>query len=97
MFFMMSHCFLNNFSLLSNNVLCHYRCEFRLILLVSHLSHYIVGSNLSLLLVLAVQNMGASGTIAKEQEIEFSALEGSLSMMSKGLMAFNCVRLQLIS
>ncbi|KAH0583043.1 hypothetical protein H2248_010928 [Termitomyces sp. 'cryptogamus'] len=35
--------------------------------------------------VLAVQNMGASGTIAKEQEIEFSALEGSLSMMSKVL------------
>ncbi|KAG5725064.1 Signal transduction histidine-protein kinase BarA [Termitomyces sp. T112] len=35
--------------------------------------------------LLAVQNMGASGTIAKEQEIEFSALEGSLSMMSKVL------------
>jgi hypothetical protein len=35
-------------------------------------------------LVLAVQNMEASGTIAKSQEIEFKALEGSLSMMSKG-------------
>lgn len=35
-------------------------------------------------LVLAVQNMEASGTVAKEQEIEFSALKGSLSMMSKG-------------
>ncbi|KAG5644868.1 hypothetical protein DXG03_007509 [Asterophora parasitica] len=29
--------------------------------------------------------MDASGTVAKEQEIEFSALEGSLSMMSKVL------------
>jgi hypothetical protein len=28
--------------------------------------------------------MDASGTIAREQEIEFNALEGSLSMMSKG-------------
>jgi hypothetical protein len=28
--------------------------------------------------------MDASGMIAKEQEIEFNALEGSLSMMSKG-------------
>ena len=35
--------------------------------------------------VLAVQNMDASGTVAKTQEIEFRALEGSLSMMSKGL------------
>lgn len=35
-------------------------------------------------LVLAVQNMEASGTIAKDQEIEFNALCGSLSMMSKG-------------
>ena len=33
--------------------------------------------------VLAVQNMQASGTIA--QDIEFKALEGSLSMMSKGV------------
>ena len=32
--------------------------------------------------VLAVQNMQASGTIT--QDIEFKALEGSLSMMSKG-------------
>lgn len=36
------------------------------------------------LVVLAVQNMDASGTVAKGQEIEFAALEGSLSMMSKG-------------
>ncbi|KDQ26517.1 putative Tco5 histidine kinase [Pleurotus ostreatus PC15] len=35
--------------------------------------------------LLAVQNMDASGTIAKTQEIEFKALEGSLSMMSKVL------------
>lgn len=28
--------------------------------------------------------MEASGTVAKEQEIEFNALGGSLSMMSKG-------------
>lgn len=35
--------------------------------------------------VLAVQNMEASGTVAKEQDIEFKALEGSLSMMSKGM------------
>jgi hypothetical protein len=35
-------------------------------------------------LVLAVQNMDASGTVAEEQEIEFNALQGSLSMMSKG-------------
>ncbi|KAF8075156.1 hypothetical protein FPV67DRAFT_1476207 [Lyophyllum atratum] len=35
--------------------------------------------------LLAVQNMEASGTVAKEQEIEFNALEGSLSMMSKVL------------
>ena len=33
--------------------------------------------------LLAVQNMQASGTIA--QDIEFKALEGSLSMMSKVL------------
>lgn len=39
---------------------------------------------LCLQIVLAVQNMDASGTIAKGQEIEFNALEGSLSMMSKG-------------
>lgn len=35
--------------------------------------------------VLAVQNMEASGTIARGQDIEFKALEGSLNMMSKGL------------
>ncbi|KAJ8079577.1 hypothetical protein PM082_011164 [Marasmius tenuissimus] len=35
--------------------------------------------------LLAVQNMSASGTIAKSQELEFHALEGSLSMMSKVL------------
>jgi hypothetical protein len=33
--------------------------------------------------VLAVQNMAAR-PIAKDHEVEFSALEGSLSMMSKG-------------
>ncbi|PPQ93876.1 hypothetical protein CVT25_013585 [Psilocybe cyanescens] len=35
--------------------------------------------------LLAVQNMEASGTVAKDQEIEFHALCGSLSMMSKVL------------
>lgn len=35
-------------------------------------------------IVLAVQNMEASGIIPRAQEIEFKALEGSLSMMSKG-------------
>lgn len=35
--------------------------------------------------VLAVQNMGASGTIVKEMEIEFEALKGSLETMSKVL------------
>lgn len=34
--------------------------------------------------MLAVQNMAASGTVIKDQEIEFNALSGSLSMMSKG-------------
>ncbi|TDL23697.1 hypothetical protein BD410DRAFT_720943 [Rickenella mellea] len=35
--------------------------------------------------LIAVQNMDASGTVAKDQEVEFKALEGSLSMMSKVL------------
>ncbi|ETW78710.1 sensor histidine kinase-like protein [Heterobasidion irregulare TC 32-1] len=35
--------------------------------------------------VLATQNMEASGVVPKAQEIEFKALEGSLSMMSKVL------------
>ncbi|KIM44414.1 hypothetical protein M413DRAFT_442397 [Hebeloma cylindrosporum] len=35
--------------------------------------------------LLAVQNMEASGTVVKDQEIEFNALCGSLSMMSKVL------------
>lgn len=35
--------------------------------------------------LIAVQNMAASGTVAKEQDVEFRALEGSLSMMSKVL------------
>ncbi|EKM50685.1 uncharacterized protein PHACADRAFT_152889 [Phanerochaete carnosa HHB-10118-sp] len=35
--------------------------------------------------LLAVQNMEASGMVARGQEIEFKALEGSLSMMSKVL------------
>ena len=34
--------------------------------------------------MLATQNMEASGVVPKAQEIEFKALEGSLSMMSKG-------------
>jgi hypothetical protein len=40
--------------------------------------------------VLAVQNMEASGTVAKDQEIEFNALEGSLSIMSKGVSSSVC-------
>ena len=35
--------------------------------------------------MIAVQNMEASQTIPKDQEVEFSALSGSLSMMSKVL------------
>ncbi|THH17447.1 hypothetical protein EW146_g3364 [Bondarzewia mesenterica] len=35
--------------------------------------------------VLAVQNIEASGVVPQEQDIEFKALEGSLSMMSKVL------------
>lgn len=35
-------------------------------------------------LVLAVQNLEATGTIRKAQELEWVALGGSLSMMSKG-------------
>ncbi|KZT07233.1 uncharacterized protein LAESUDRAFT_742984 [Laetiporus sulphureus 93-53] len=35
--------------------------------------------------LLAVQNMEANGSIARSQDIEFNALEGSLSMMSKVL------------
>ncbi|KIK56435.1 hypothetical protein GYMLUDRAFT_47200 [Collybiopsis luxurians FD-317 M1] len=35
--------------------------------------------------LLAVQNMSATGTIAKSLELEFTALEGSLNMMSKVL------------
>ena len=38
--------------------------------------------------MLAVQNMEASRVFEKEQEIEFKALEGSLSMMSKGALVF---------
>lgn len=34
--------------------------------------------------MLAVQNLEASGTIRKAQELEWVALGGSLSMMSKG-------------
>lgn len=35
---------------------------------------------------MAVQNIEASGTIAKPLELEFSALSGSLTVMSKGMM-----------
>ncbi|KAF9497205.1 hypothetical protein BDN71DRAFT_1388282 [Pleurotus eryngii] len=42
--------------------------------------------------LLAVQNMEASGAITKRFEIEFNALEGSLSMMSKGKMPPYSVR-----
>lgn len=42
------------------------------------------GGGLIALLVLAVQNLEASGIVSKSQDIEFKALEGSLSMMSKG-------------
>lgn len=39
--------------------------------------------------VLAVQNMEANDSVPKGQDIEFAALEGSLSMMSKGMRIFN--------
>jgi len=54
------------------------------------------------MLVLAVQNMGASNSIPQSQEIEFTALTGSLSMMSKGassktsLMGYLIVRFDLM-
>jgi len=35
--------------------------------------------------VLAVQNIEASGTVIKPLELEFNALSGSLTVMSKGL------------
>lgn len=38
--------------------------------------------------VLAVQNMEASGAVSKAQEIEFMALGGSLVMMSKGWFSY---------
>jgi len=40
--------------------------------------------NLIMPIVLAVQNLEASGTVSKEFEFEFDALMGSLTMMSKG-------------
>lgn len=57
--------------------------------LVPHFSNVLMFN-----LVLAVQNMEASGVIAKTQEIEFKALEGSLSMMSKGRLLFACQSVQ---
>ena len=47
--------------------------------------HTLLDSGVQYPSVLAVQNMEASGAIAREQELEFNALEGSLGMMSKGL------------
>lgn len=35
--------------------------------------------------VLATQNMAAEMTLSREHDVEFNALEGSLSMMSKVL------------
>ncbi|KAJ7778370.1 hypothetical protein B0H16DRAFT_1503277 [Mycena metata] len=46
--------------------------------------------------LLAVQNM-ASRPIAKDHEVEFSALEGSLSMMSKGTNRMDSGRLESLS
>ena len=48
--------------------------------------------NLILYSVLAVQNHKASGTIVKDQEIEFNALCGSLSIMSKGVSYSNSLK-----
>jgi hypothetical protein len=39
--------------------------------------------------LLAVQNMDAYGAVPKAQEVEFNALEGSLTMMSKGGLLFH--------
>jgi hypothetical protein len=61
-----------------------YRSAFHSIQLVrdtTHICGVCSGTSVS---VLAVQNMDASGTVDKSQELEFKALEGSLSMMSKG-------------
>ena len=63
-----------------------YRSESRLIRLVSSFSRPIGRQFVyAFATVIAVQNMEASGTVVKDQEVEFKALEGSLSMMSKGM------------
>lgn len=43
------------------------------------------------LVVLAVQNMEATGQVARAQDIEWTALSGSLSMMSKGKFIINTI------
>jgi hypothetical protein len=50
------------------------------------LFHFFIRSFLTSVIapVLAVQNMEATGSVAKEAEVEFEALMGSLTMMSKG-------------
>lgn len=48
--------------------------------------------------MLAVQNMKAVGAVGKDQgqDVEFAALEGSLSMMSKGLVYSSIIWRKLI-
>ncbi|ELU43511.1 putative histidine kinase [Rhizoctonia solani AG-1 IA] len=56
--------------------------------LTSYIFHeicVIVVLNSAIILVLATQNMAAAMTLSKEHDVEFNALEGSLSMMSKVL------------
>lgn len=69
--------------------------------LIPHVGLFSIGSGMLInivSLVLAVQNMEASCSVAKSQEIEFKALEGSLSMMSKGeFVPITCVVLYLIA
>jgi hypothetical protein len=44
-------------------------------------------------IVLAVQNIEASGTVSKPLELEFNALSGSLTVMSKGKLLYGFWRI----
>ena len=47
------------------------------------------GILIRLFVVIAVQNMESSHTVPKDQEVEFQALSGCLSMMSKGMLTIS--------
>ena len=83
---MISHLFTTHAWQSSDVTGCMHRSESHWTLHVSHyVQSYFLNDELNnLFAVIAVQNMEASNTIQKDQEVEFSALSGSLSMMSKG-------------